>query len=242
MRDLHGGLAGGRLPAPQGPRPGEHRLLHRWQAGTLDQGLQRTKQEWFIAGTEPGSKGAVDQPGLLYDKRCGTYVVDLTNADGKDAPDCWKAAVRRLHARPQAGRRARGAVRQRLLRRAHTQARCHARSQCHARSECHTDAQAGQDRQAGQADADADQAAAQDPKPTPKPTKKPPKQNSQPAADDPGGRAAAWPSRCGGPHRGDAQPPVQHQPSTCRRRRSALQRASAVRCAPGSPIAGPPIS
>ncbi len=45
-----------------------------------------TKTEWFIAGTEPGSKGAVDPPGLLYDKRCGIYLVDLANGDGKDAP------------------------------------------------------------------------------------------------------------------------------------------------------------
>jgi len=51
-------------------------------------------QEWFITGTEPGSKGAVDKAGLMYEERCGTWVVDMTNADGKNAPDTWKSAVR----------------------------------------------------------------------------------------------------------------------------------------------------
>jgi membrane peptidoglycan carboxypeptidase len=40
-----------------------------------------TTKEWFIAGTEPGSKGAIDKSGLMYTKRCGTYLVDMTRAD-----------------------------------------------------------------------------------------------------------------------------------------------------------------
>ena len=43
-------------------------------------------REWFIRGTEPGSRGAVDEAGLLYDRRCGGWLVDLTNV-GELAPD-----------------------------------------------------------------------------------------------------------------------------------------------------------
>jgi membrane peptidoglycan carboxypeptidase len=50
----------------------------------------RTK-EWFIKGTEPGSKGAVDEPGLLYDKKCGTWLVDLTNVG---EPTSWTRYIR----------------------------------------------------------------------------------------------------------------------------------------------------
>jgi hypothetical protein len=35
----------------------------------------------------------VDKPGLLYDKRCGTYLVDLVNADA-GMPTSWARYVR----------------------------------------------------------------------------------------------------------------------------------------------------
>ncbi len=54
----------------------------------------RPRLEWFITGTEPGSKGAVDKAGLMYEKRCGIWVADFTNAENENAPDSWKAAVR----------------------------------------------------------------------------------------------------------------------------------------------------
>jgi hypothetical protein len=50
-----------------------------------------TRSEWFIKGTEPGSRGAVDDNGLLYDKKCGTWLVDLTNVD---EPTSWKRYIR----------------------------------------------------------------------------------------------------------------------------------------------------
>jgi hypothetical protein len=48
-------------------------------------------REWFIRGTEPGSRGEVDEPGLLYDKRCGGWLVDLTNVG---EPSSWSRYIR----------------------------------------------------------------------------------------------------------------------------------------------------
>ena len=52
-----------------------------------DAGPASRRREWFIRGTEPGSRGAVDEPGLLYDRRCGGWLVDLTNVGEPSGPD-----------------------------------------------------------------------------------------------------------------------------------------------------------
>ena len=96
-----------------------HECLHRQRVGRMDGGCCRSRlqrpegvvqaridgftggqtgrwtriatREWFIRGTEPGSRGAVDEPGLLYDKRCGGWLVDLTNVG---EPSSWTRYIR----------------------------------------------------------------------------------------------------------------------------------------------------
>jgi peptidoglycan glycosyltransferase len=62
-----------------------------------------SKREWFISGTQPGSKGAVDKNALLYTKRCGAWVVDLTKAD-QGMPSSWASWVRGYMRRHPSGR------------------------------------------------------------------------------------------------------------------------------------------
>jgi membrane peptidoglycan carboxypeptidase len=63
----------------------------RWSGGKPGPWTRSTIQEWFIAGTEPGAKKAIDPPGLLYTRGCGGWMVDPVKAEL--GPDSWKDDV-----------------------------------------------------------------------------------------------------------------------------------------------------
>jgi membrane peptidoglycan carboxypeptidase len=67
-----------------------------------------TTQEWFITGTQPGRKDAIDPPGLIYSQGCGVYQVNPLRAENRGAPDTWKAAVRDWMYRARSGTYVRG--------------------------------------------------------------------------------------------------------------------------------------
>ncbi len=90
MRDYTNGMPVADFKRPKGVTQA---VIDAYSGGKPGKWTRGTKKEWFITGTEPGSKGAVDKPGLLYDKRCGTYLVDLTNADA-GMPSSWARYVR----------------------------------------------------------------------------------------------------------------------------------------------------
>ncbi len=52
---------------------------------------RQTTREWFIDGTQPGSPGAIDPPGLLYLDCGGTWYVNPAGAE-PGAPASWVAA------------------------------------------------------------------------------------------------------------------------------------------------------
>jgi membrane peptidoglycan carboxypeptidase len=66
--------------------------IDAWSGGRPGPWTQKTVAEWFIAGTQPGARGAIDPPGLLYDNQCGSWMVDPTKAE-PGAPRKWTAAV-----------------------------------------------------------------------------------------------------------------------------------------------------
>ncbi len=92
MRDYSNGM-----PVVDFKRPSKglvRKSIDAYTGGKPGPWTRKTKTEWFITGTEPGSRGAVDKAGLMYEQRCGSWVVDMVNAENKGAPDSWKSAVR----------------------------------------------------------------------------------------------------------------------------------------------------
>ncbi len=63
-----------------------------------------TVEEWFIRGTQPGAREAVDRDGLLYRRVCGAWRVDPVQAEL--GPDRWRRRCRGL-APPSAARHGR---------------------------------------------------------------------------------------------------------------------------------------
>ena len=53
----------------------------RWSGGGPGPWTHGTVQEWYIKGTEPGAKRAVDTPGLLYSRGCAGWMVDPVKAE-----------------------------------------------------------------------------------------------------------------------------------------------------------------
>ncbi len=65
--------------------------IDAWSGGRPGAWTRDTIKEWFIRGTQPGAKGAVDRDGLLYRVACGGWRVDPVKAEiGRDA---WRADV-----------------------------------------------------------------------------------------------------------------------------------------------------
>jgi membrane peptidoglycan carboxypeptidase len=74
--------------------------IDAWTGGAPGPWTRGTVKEWFISGTQPGTRGAIDPPGLLYTPSCGGWRVDPLKAelgpsswDGADAG--WLARARR---------------------------------------------------------------------------------------------------------------------------------------------------
>jgi membrane peptidoglycan carboxypeptidase len=65
--------------------------IDRWSGGAPGPWTRGTVKEWFIDGTQPGAKHAIDQPGLLYTRACGGWMVDPVKAEL--GPARWLAGV-----------------------------------------------------------------------------------------------------------------------------------------------------
>jgi membrane peptidoglycan carboxypeptidase len=65
--------------------------IDRWSGGAPGPWTRATVKEWFIDGTQPGAKHAIDQPGLLYTRACGGWMVDPVKAEL--GPARWLAGV-----------------------------------------------------------------------------------------------------------------------------------------------------
>ncbi|HEY7968500.1 MAG TPA: penicillin-binding transpeptidase domain-containing protein, partial [Candidatus Limnocylindrales bacterium] len=74
--------------------------IDAWTGGKPGPWTRNTISEWFISGTQPGAKNAVDPPGLLYSPSCGGWRVDPVKAElgprSWDFADAaWLARARR---------------------------------------------------------------------------------------------------------------------------------------------------
>jgi hypothetical protein len=65
--------------------------IDAWSGGRPGSWTHDTTKEWFIRGTEPGSRRAVDEPGLLYRIACGSWRVDPVKAEL--GPASWRDDV-----------------------------------------------------------------------------------------------------------------------------------------------------
>jgi membrane peptidoglycan carboxypeptidase len=66
--------------------------IDAWTGGRPGPWTRDTISEWFISGTQPGAKNAVDPPGLLYTASCGGWRVDPVKAEL--GPKSWDFATR----------------------------------------------------------------------------------------------------------------------------------------------------
>jgi len=74
--------------------------IDRWSGGEPGPWTRGTVNEWFIKGTQPSARHAVDEAGLLYSRGCGTWLVDPVKAElGPSRWDddvlAWTARARR---------------------------------------------------------------------------------------------------------------------------------------------------
>jgi membrane peptidoglycan carboxypeptidase len=84
LRDYTKDMPVAKFKAPDGVVEAK---IDRWSGGKPGRWTRDTKTEWFIKGTEPGAKGAIDEPGLLYSRSCGTWAVDPVKAEL--GPSSW---------------------------------------------------------------------------------------------------------------------------------------------------------
>jgi membrane peptidoglycan carboxypeptidase len=73
----------------------------QWSGGQPGPWTRGTVKEWFIRGTEPGAKNAIDQPGLLYSLGCAGWMVDPVKAEL--GPSSWDDDVAAWVQRARAG-------------------------------------------------------------------------------------------------------------------------------------------
>jgi membrane peptidoglycan carboxypeptidase len=84
MRDYSKGLPIATFEPPDGV---VRATIDRWSGGKPGPWTRGTVREWFIEGTQPGAKGAVDQAGLLYTRGCAGWMVDPVKAEL--GPERW---------------------------------------------------------------------------------------------------------------------------------------------------------
>ncbi|MFI5200659.1 MAG: hypothetical protein ACHQXL_09840 [Candidatus Limnocylindrales bacterium] len=75
--------------------------IDAWTGGMPGPWTRATTSEWFIDGTQPGARGAVDINGLLYSQTCGWWGVDPVKAEL--GPTSWDAAVADWASRARSG-------------------------------------------------------------------------------------------------------------------------------------------
>jgi membrane peptidoglycan carboxypeptidase len=80
-------------PATSFQRPGGlvHATIDAWTGGKPGPWTRETTTAWFIKGTQPDAKGAIDPDGLLYRAACGGWRVDPVKAEL--GPDAWQPDV-----------------------------------------------------------------------------------------------------------------------------------------------------
>jgi membrane peptidoglycan carboxypeptidase len=59
--------------------------IDAWTGGKPGPWTRLTTTAWFIKGTQPGTKRAVDKAGLMYVRSCGGWRIDLTKAEPERA-------------------------------------------------------------------------------------------------------------------------------------------------------------
>jgi membrane peptidoglycan carboxypeptidase len=90
-------------PAPDFKRPSRGLVattIDAFSGGAPGPWTKQTTQEYFLSGTQPGSRGAIDKPGLLYSQRCGGWMVDPAKAEPERD---WRPYVRDWARRAQRG-------------------------------------------------------------------------------------------------------------------------------------------
>ena len=75
--------------------------IDAWTGGRPGPWTRERTTEWFIDGTQPGARGAVDPAGLLYTRSCGGWRVDPVKAEL--GPSSWDSAVAGWLARARRG-------------------------------------------------------------------------------------------------------------------------------------------
>ncbi len=65
--------------------------IDAWSGGRPGPWTRETTKEWFIRGTQPGARKAIDQAGLLYRRGCAGWSVDPVKAEL--GPASWKVDV-----------------------------------------------------------------------------------------------------------------------------------------------------
>ena len=65
--------------------------IDAWSGGKPGPWTRDTTSDWFIAGTQPGARKAIDLDGLLYSQACGSWRVDPLKAEL--GPSGWDADV-----------------------------------------------------------------------------------------------------------------------------------------------------
>ena len=81
------------MPIADFPRPAGvvEATIDAWSGGRPGRWTRDRIKEWFIDGTQPGAKSAVDPDGLLYSRACGGWRVDPLKAEL--GPKAWDADV-----------------------------------------------------------------------------------------------------------------------------------------------------
>jgi len=80
-------------PVTQFKRPKDvvQATIDAWSGGRPGQWTRDTTKEWFMRGTQPGARRAIDEPGLLYRVACGSWRVDPVKAEL--GPAAWRDDV-----------------------------------------------------------------------------------------------------------------------------------------------------
>ena len=96
---LHGLVAGRARSSP--PKDVVRAQIDAWSGGRPGPWTRDTVSEWFIRGTQPGARQAIDPNGLLYRIGCGGWSVDPLQAEL--GPVSWEADVLNWMARARRG-------------------------------------------------------------------------------------------------------------------------------------------
>ncbi|MFL5718452.1 MAG: transglycosylase domain-containing protein [Chloroflexota bacterium] len=75
--------------------------IDAWTGGKPGPWTRETTSEWFIAGTQPGARKAIDPDGLLYSPSCGSWRVDPLKAEL--GPSSWDGDVLNWMSRARSG-------------------------------------------------------------------------------------------------------------------------------------------